>query len=281
MDEQYLDLVREILGRGEMRPTRSGPALSHFGYRMVFDCMGDRLPLLTTKRMPWKTVLRELLWFISGKTSSRVLSEQGVRIWDANGSRDFLDGRGLTENAEGDLGPVYGFQWRHWGGEYDCENPSGGVDQLQNCIDLIKNDPTSRRIILSSWNVGDLERMALPPCHVLAQFYVRGGSLDLQLYQRSGDVGLGVPFNIASYGMLLHMVAHVCDLKAGRFIYILGDTHIYADHVDALLRQIEREPRGAPRVRITPRDGIDDFKVGDVAVEGYDPHPPLVMFMSA
>jgi len=248
-------------------------------------------------------VIAELLWFISGNTSSIPLSDGGIKIWDGNGSREFLDSVGLSHREVGDLGPVYGFQWRHFGAEYvdaKTDYTGKGVDQLAEVIDKLKNKPYDRRIILSAWNPADLKKMALPPCHMFAQFYVSfpqsknpsiangnqsskaRGVLSCQLYQRSCDMGLGVPFNIASYALLTHMLAQVCDLTPGTFIQTMGDAHVYLDHVDALKVQLEREPRAFPEIVINrePRGEIDGWKAEDFEVKGYKPHPGIPMKMS-
>lgn len=257
-------------------------------------------PLLTTKRVFHKAVLAELLWFVSGATSSLPLSEQGVKIWDGNGSREFLDSVGLSHRAVGDLGPVYGFQWRHFGAEYvdaAADYAGQGVDQLADVVHKLRTNPYDRRIIMSAWNPKDLKIMALPPCHMFAQFYVSyprsaaaaavegekpKGHLHCQLYQRSCDMGLGVPFNIASYALLTHMLAHVCDLVPGSLTHVMGDAHVYADHVDALRTQLEREPRDFPELEIRREKGgsIDGWKVEDFVVKGYDPHKSIAMKMS-
>ncbi|KAG6010639.1 Thymidylate synthase [Claviceps maximensis] len=324
---QYLDLIREILEQGEERPDRTGTGtISIFAPRpLKFSLNRDGvpiLPLLTTKRVFLRAVIAELLWFIEGNTSSLALSNAGVKIWDGNGSREFLDNLGLTHREVGDLGPVYGFQWRHFGAEYvdaKTDYNGKGVDQLADVIDKIKNKPYDRRIIMSAWNARDLHLMALPPCHVFAQFYVsypsrrrrngksvvqnRGddagaktparevdeddntnnkGHLNCQLYQRSCDMGLGVPFNIASYALLTHMIAHACDLVPGSLTHVMGDAHVYADHEDALNVQLDREPRDFPELEIIRDKGcsIDGWKVEDFVVKGYDPHKTIAMKMS-
>lgn len=242
-----------------------------------------------------------MLWFISGSTSSLPLSKAGIKIWDGNGSREYLDSVGLSHREVGDLGPVYGFQWRHFGAEYidaQTDYSGQGVDQLADVIDKLKNKPYDRRIILSAWNPADLKKMALPPCHMFAQFYVSfpsapttnkadqtakpKGILSCQLYQRSCDMGLGVPFNIASYALLTHMLAHVCDLVPGTFIHTMGDAHVYLDHVDALKIQLEREPREFPELNIgRPKAGeIDGWQAEDFEVKDYKPHPSINMKMS-
>ena len=263
------------------------------------------LPLLTTKRVFLRAVIAELLWFIEGNTSSTALSDAGVKIWDGNGSREFLDKVGLSHREEGDLGPVYGFQWRHFGARYidaKTDYTGQGVDQLAEVIHKLRTNPYDRRIILSAWNPHDMKLMALPPCHMFAQFYVsypRGnaqngqrngetngekpkGHLHCQLYQRSGDTGLGIPFNIASYALLTHMIAHVCDLVPGSFTHVLGDAHIYVDHVEALRTQLEREPRDFPELELARERGgsIDGWKAEDFIVNGYNPHKSIPMKMS-
>ncbi|ODA81145.1 hypothetical protein RJ55_04109 [Drechmeria coniospora] len=303
---QYLDLVREILDRGERRPDRTGTGtLSIFAPRPFKFRLNDNgrpiLPLLTTKRVFHRAVITELLWFIEGNTSSIALSDVGVKIWDGNGSRDFLDNLGLSHRAEGDLGPIYGFQWRHFGADYvdsKADYAGQGVDQLASIIHSLRTDPYNRRMILSAWNPRDLHSMVLPPCHIFAQFYVSfpgqgqsspdaaapkpKGHLHCQLYQRSCDMGLGVPFNIASYSLLTHMLARVCDLVPGSLTHVMGDAHVYLDHVDALRTQLERVPRPFPELDITRTDdgSIDGWKVEDFVIKGYDPHKSIAMKMS-
>ena len=246
-------------------------------------------------------MIAELLWFIEANTSSLPLSEVGVKIWDGNGSREFLDNLGLSHREVGDLGPIYGFQWRHFGAEYTdakADYTGQGVDQLADIIHKLRTNPYDRRMILSAWNPRDMPSMVLPPCHMFAQFYVSfpgqgqepvgsvepkpKGHLHCQLYQRSCDMGLGVPFNIASYALLTHMLAHVCDLVPGSLTHVMGDAHVYLDHVDALQTQLEREPRAFPELEITraPGGSIDGWKVEDFVVKGYDPHKSIAMKMS-
>lgn len=340
-DQQYFQLIEHVLQNGKETENRTGiNTIACHGTQNRYDCSNNKLPILCSKKVPFKTVLKELLWFISGNTNNQVLQEQKVKIWNANATREFLDSRGLTNNAENDLGPIYGFQWRHWGADYqDChtnyknqlpkqedsmtklsdaiefidrikdqstheqfdlvcelenlqnrllnvmdtiENkPGQGIDQLQNCIDLIKNDPTSRRIILSSWNVGDLDKMALPPCHAFVQFFVtvtpedEPNELSCQLYQRSGDIGLGVPFNITSYSLLLHMIAHVTGTVAKEFIHTIGDAHIYVNHVDALQEQMQNFDSFENIEDVTieivrEHETIDDFNVNSFVLHNYN-----------
>ena len=251
---------------------------------MLFRSLTKSFPLLTTKRVGWKTVLRELLWFINGSTDNKLLKDKKVNIWNANASKEFLESRGLTYE-EDDLGPVYGFQWRHFGADYEnCHTDySGkGVDQLQNVVDLIRNDPDSRRIILSAWNPAAQPYMALPPCHILAQWYVRDGTyLDCQMYQRSCDVALGVPFNIASYSTLTYMIAHICNLKPGKYIQILGDAHIYTNHIEAVKKQLKRESFCFPQLEFSRKiENINDFVETDFILKNYNYHSLIKMDMA-
>ncbi|CAI5440147.1 unnamed protein product [Caenorhabditis angaria] len=256
-EHNYLNQVAKIIEFGSSRGDRTGTGtISIFGMQSRYSLRDDTIPLLTTKRVYWKGVVEELLWFISGETDGKKLSAKNVKIWERNGDREFLDKLGFTEREEGDLGPVYGFQWRHFGAKYiDCHtNYEGqGVDQLAEVIRQIKEEPDSRRIILSAWNPKDLDQMVLPPCHTMCQFYVNNGELSCQLYQRSGDMGLGVPFNLASYGLLTHMIAHITNLKAGELVHTLGDAHVYSNHIDALQIQLEREPFAFPKIRFLRR----------------------------
>ncbi|KAA0168495.1 hypothetical protein FNF31_00376 [Cafeteria roenbergensis] len=284
-EQQYLALIRDILCTGVQRGDRTGTGtLSKFGVQMRFSLRDGVLPLLTTKRVFWRGVAEELLWFVSGNTSAAALQEKGVHIWDGNGSREFLDKSGLGHREEGDLGPVYGFQWRHFGAEYTdmhADYTGKGVDQLQAVVDKIRTNPTDRRIILSAWNPAAIPEMALPPCHMFAQFFVANGELSCQMYQRSADMGLGVPFNIASYSLLTVMLAHVTGLKPGDFVHVIGDAHVYLNHVDALRIQLAREPRPFPTLRIDREVAeIDDFKFSDFVVEGYKPDKSIKMKMA-
>ncbi|VDM91513.1 unnamed protein product [Litomosoides sigmodontis] len=284
-ENKYLNQIKYILENGAKISDRTGVGtISVFGMHTVYSLRNGVVPVLTTKRVYWKGVVEELLWFIRGDTNAKHLSEKGVKIWDANGSRQFLDKSGFSDRSEGDLGPVYGFQWRHCGAEYrgmDADYTNQGVDQLSEIINLIKNEPYSRRIILNAWNVKDLKQMVLPPCHTLAQFAVRNGELSCQLYQRSGDMGLGVPFNLASYGLLTHMIAHICGLKAGYLCHVLGDAHVYINHVDALQEQLKRQPRPFPTVRFVENiKTIDDFTYESIILENYRPMPTIKMEMA-
>lgn len=288
---QYLDLCKRIIEEGEFRPDRTGTGTySIFAPpQLRFNLRDNAFPLLTTKRVFTKGIILELLWFIAGCTDGKKLSEQGVKIWEGNGSREYLDSIGLTDRREGDLGPIYGFQWRHFGARYktcDDDYTGQGVDQLQNVIDKLKTNPYDRRIIMSAWNPADFALMALPPCHIFSQFYVnfpKNGKPQLSclLYQRSCDMGLGVPFNIASYALLTIMIAHICDMEPGEFIHTLGDAHVYKDHVDALKEQISRTPRAFPKLFIKRKvESIDDFKYDDFEIVDYHPHPKIQMKMS-
>lgn len=276
---QYLNLLKKILKDGIETESRNSKVLSIFGERMIFD-LSESFPLLTTKRVGYKTVLRELLWFINGSTSNKLLNDKNVHIWDGNSSREFLDSRGL-DYEEGDLGPVYGFQWRHFGAEYETCNSdySGeGKDQLKYVIDLIKNDPNSRRIIMSAWNPVDLDKMALPPCHVMSQFNVDTTKkrLDCQLYQRSGDMFLGVPFNIASYAFLTYIIAKITGYQPGKLIHILGDTHIYDSHIEAVSTQIKRIPYEFPKLTISDElNDIDNINEEYFQLKDYNYHDKI------
>jgi dihydrofolate reductase/thymidylate synthase len=284
---QYLDMCREIMNHGVQRGDRTGTGtLSKFGTQMRFSLRDNTLPLLTTKRTFWRGVAEELLWFIQGNTNANDLTSKNIHIWDGNGSREFLDSRGLNHREVGDLGPVYGFQWRHFGAKYvdmHTDYTGQGVDQLAECIEKIKNNPEDRRIIMSAWNPADLEEMALPPCHMFCQFYVdtKNNELSCQMYQRSADMGLGVPFNIASYALLTHMIAHVTGRKPGDFVHTIGDAHVYLNHVDALKEQLERPPRAFPKLKInSEKKNIDDFVFDDFEVIGYEPHKAISMKMA-
>jgi thymidylate synthase len=283
---QYLNMIREIIETGIKKEDRTGVGtLSKFGTQMRFSLRNNVFPLLTTKKVFWRGVVEELLWFIKGDTNIDHLSEKGIKIWDANGSREFLDSRGLNHYPVNDAGAGYGFQWRHWGAEYINKNTDytgKGIDQLKQCIDLIKNNPNDRRIIISAWNASDLNKMALPPCHIVFQYYVANGELSCLMYQRSCDMGLGVPFNIASYALLTRIMAHITGLRPGDFIHTLGDYHVYLNHIEPLKEQIKRQPKSFPTLEIANREitNIEDFKFEDFILKGYDPYPPIKMDMA-
>lgn len=285
-ENQYLNLIKDILSEGELVSGRNGNAKTIYGSAMHFSLDNGTIPLLTTKKVAWKTCLKELIWFISGSTNNDELTKQGVKIWNGNGSRDFLDSRGLSHYRENDLGPVYGHQWRFFNAEYstcDAEYKGTGVDQLQNIIDHLM-DPekrTSRRMVMSAWNPCQLNEMALPPCHVLVQFNVlNGNKLSCSLYQRSGDVGLGVPFNIASYSFLTHLIAKHCGLEASEFLYYLGNTHIYDDHLEVLSEQVTRKPYIFPKLIIkSKKEKIEEYIADDFVIENYNYHSPIKMEM--
>jgi thymidylate synthase len=257
--KQYQDLMRHVLTNGNKKEDRTGTGtVSVFGYQMRFD-LNAGFPLVTTKKVHLKSIIHELLWFLQGSTNIAYLKENGVRIWD-----EWAD-----EN--GNLGPVYGYQWRNW------PKPDGShIDQISQVVNMIKSNPDSRRLIVSAWNVADVDRMKLPPCHAFFQFYVADGKLSCQLYQRSADIFLGVPFNIASYALLTMMVAQVCGLKLGDFVHTLGDAHIYSNHFDQVNEQLTRDVRPLPTMHINPNvKDIFDFKFEDFTLEGYDPHPAI------
>ena len=282
---QYINLIKHILDYGTMIEGRNGNALTIYGSSMHFSLENNTWPLLTSKKVAWKTCAKELFWFLKGSTSNSELREQNVHIWDGNGSREFLDSRGLTNLEENDLGPVYGHQWRFFNASYENCNTdySGkGVDQIKYIIDCLKNpkERYSRRLILSAWNPQQLDEMALPPCHVLAQFNVIGNKLSCSLYQRSGDVGLGVPFNIASYSLLTHIIAKHCDLQANEFIYHLGNCHIYDDHIEQLRNQVSNVLYAFPKISILEKyDDINSYSIKDIKVENYQCNNVIKMEM--
>ena len=297
--KQYLDLLKKIKEEGIIKSDRTGTGTrSIFGYQMRFD-LSEGFPLLTTKRVFLKGVIHELLWFLAGDTNIKYLVDNGVHIWDNDAYRfykelcakqgvepismeEFLVAAQqqtlspIEGYAYGNLNHVYGYQWRSWG------KPDGSaIDQIKQVIDTIKNNPDSRRMIVSAWNVADVEDMALPPCHVLFQFYVADGKLSCQLYQRSADTFLGVPFNIASYALLTMMIAQECGLQAGEFVHTLGDTHLYLNHMEQVDEQLSRSPRALPTMRLNPEvKSVFDFKYEDFTLEGYDPHPTIKAPMS-
>lgn len=283
---QYLNLIDDILNYGSLEKNRNGNTYTVFGSSMHFSLENNVIPFITTKKLAWKTCLRELLWFIKGDTSNKRLNEQNVNIWNGNASREFLDSRGLTNLKDGDLGPVYGHQWRFFNAEYvncDTDYKGKGVDQLSYIINALKdpNERHSRRLVMSAWNPCQLDQMALPPCHVLCQFNVTNGNkLSCSLYQRSGDIGLGVPFNIASYSILTHLIAHHCNLEASDFYYYLGNCHIYDDHIEPLKEQINRIPYEFPHLEITDIcDNINDYKEEMFIIKNYNFHESIKMNM--
>lgn len=257
--QQYLQLLERVLEEGNKKEDRTGTgAISVFGHQMRFD-LSKGFPAITTKKLHLKSIIHELLWFLNGDTNVKYLQDNGVRIWN-----EWAD-----ENGE--LGHVYGYQWRSW-----PKSNGESLDQITQVVNDIKNNPDSRRLIVSAWNAGDIENMALPPCHALFQFYVAKGKLSCQLYQRSADIFLGVPFNIASYALLTMMMAQVCGLEAGEFVHTLGDSHIYSNHLDQVKLQLTREPRELPVLKINPDvKSIFDFKFEDFSLENYDPHPHI------
>ena len=258
--QQYLDLLNKIMKDGAIKTDRTGTGTkSIFGYQMRFN-LADGFPLLTTKKVFTRGIIEELLWFLAGDTNKKHLQEKNVHIWDEWG-----------DDETGELGPVYGHQWRAWD-TYD----GGHIDQIANVVDLIKNHPDSRRILVNAWNVAQVDQMALPPCHCLFQFYVADGKLSCQLYQRSADVFLGVPFNIASYALLTMMLAQVCGLEPGEFVHTTGDTHLYLNHMEQVKEQLSRTPRPLPTMKINPEvKDIFAFKIEDFTLEGYDPWPAI------
>lgn len=285
MESQYINLIKHILQHGISKDDRTGiGTLSIFSYNMTFN-LRESFPLLTTKKVYWKGVVEELLWFISGSTNSNILKEKGVKIWEGNSSREFLDSRGLSHYDQGDIGAGYGFQWRHFGAKYTNMYDSyegQGIDQLKNVIYKIKNTPNDRRIIMNSWNPTDLDKMALPPCHIFVQFWVNTDKKELhsQMYQRSCDVGLGVPFNIASYSLLTCIIAKLCDLTPGDFHYCMGDTHIYKNHIDAMKLQITREPYDFPKINIKDITDIDNITSDDIELIDYKYYENIKMQMA-
>ena len=299
---QYLRLIDDIIQKGTWEEGRNGKTKSIFGGMMRFSLKDGQIPILTTKKTAWKTCLKELLWFIRGDTDNKILKNQGVHIWDANGSREFLDSRGLKLYPEDMLGPIYGYQWRNFNANYNCfsgkrlldNDPTDvhkdtihfkGIDQLQQIIDALK-DPkqrTSRRLIMTAWNPCQIDKMALPPCHVMCQFNVHDGNkLSCAMFQRSNDEACGTSFNLASYSFLTHLLAKHCGLEAYEFIYFKGNCHIYEEHIDGLKLQITRKPFPFPTVSIKQvRDNINDYQVEDFILENYQHHEPIKFQMVA
>ncbi len=282
---QYLKLTEEIMKEGIPNNDRTGTGTKNIygSPKMIYDCSNGVLPVFTTKYVWINGILKELLWFISGSTDSKVLKSQGVTIWDLNGSRENLDKLGFKERREGDLGPVYGFQWRHCGAEYvncDTDYTGKGIDQLKDCINTIKNNPESRRIIVNTWNPVDIPKMVLPPCHMFFQFHCYEDKLSLELYQRSADMGLGVPFNVTSYCLLLHIISEITGRKPDKFIHDIGNAHVYNNH-GALLDQIKRVPNDFPSISFKRKlTDIDDVKFEDFEIKNYKHQGKISLPMS-
>ena len=284
---QYLSLIKNILKKGVWDNTRNGKVKMLIGQSMRYSLNNDTLPMLTTKKMAWRVCLKELLWFVNGSTDNKILQDQNVKIWNGNASRSFLDSRGLYHLKENDLGPIYGHQWRFWNAPYSKENGcledyrGQGIDQLNNIIMDLKNKNFSRRMIMTAWNPEQLNEMALPPCHILVHFNVLEDKfLTCSLYQRSGDVGLGVPFNILSYSFLTHLIAHHCDLCAHEFIHHIGNAHIYENHIEHLKKQIIRNPLSFPKIEMTERfTCIEDYNMNSFKVKNYKHLGPINMEM--
>ena len=290
---QYVSLIRKIIDEGHWEKGRNGRTKSIFGHTMRFSLQGGKIPILTTKKTAWKTCLKELLWFIRGETDNKLLQEQGVHIWDGNSTKEFMESRGLGHYPEGLLGPIYGFQWRHFNAKsylktgkavYDIEG-NRGVDQLQQIIDALK-DPkqrTSRRLIMTAWNPCQLDEMALPPCHVMCQFNVHDGNkLSCALTQRSGDFPVGIPFNVASYSFLTHILAEHCGLEAYEFVHFIGNCHIYEDHIEPMKAIFDRVPYKFPTLEIyRKKENINDYEMEDFFVSDYKCHEVIKMKMVA
>jgi len=285
---QYLNLINKVLTEGTLRKTRNANTISLFSEKMDFD-ISESFPLLTTKKVYFKGVAKELLWFLNGRTNSKELENDKVNIWKGNSSREFLDSIGLTNNPEGDCGPIYGFQWRHFNAKYidsDTDYTGQGIDQLQNIIDLIKNNPQSRRIYMTAWNPCQLSEMALPPCHVSYQFYVRNENnvsyLDCMMYQRSGDLFLGVPFNVASTSLLVYILANICKISPGKISIVIGDAHIYENHTEQVKTQLSRIPTSFPKLSINKQlSSLEELKYDDIVLSEYNPQSTIKASMIA
>jgi thymidylate synthase len=285
---QYLNLLNDIMNEGTLEEGRNGFTKCVFGSAMHFSLENGKIPILTTKKTAWKTCLKELLWFIRGDTSNKRLNDEGVHIWDGNTTKEFMEARGLSHYSDGDIGPMYGYQWRQFNAPYegcDADYTGKGIDQLQNVIDCLK-DPkqrSSRRMVISAWNPEQLDQGVLPPCHVLFQFnVVDGNKLSCSMYQRSGDEFLGIPFNIASYSFLVHLIAKHCDLEPYEFIHYGGNCHIYDDHFDQVKEQLTRTPYEFPTLEIlNKRENINDYVVDDFKLSNYQHHPPIKAAMRA
>ena len=297
-EKQYLSLIKNIIHNGTKQKGRNGNTKTIIGASMRFPLFNNNIPLITTKKLAWKSCLKELLWFINGETDNTILQKQNVKIWNDNASREFLDSRELFHYEENDLGPIYGYQWRNFNKKYKNKKilnrhkelskffgkGKGEIDQLQNIIESLQNpkEINSRRLIMTAWNPCQLKQMALPPCHVLSQFHVLNNKLSCTMYQRSGDIGLGIPFNIASYSFLTILLAHHCNLEPGEFIHFIGNSHIYEEHEDALLEQIKREPFHFPKCYINKKyNDIDYYKAKDFTIKDYEYHDKIDMKMKA
>ena len=283
-ERMYLKHLTNIVTQ-PTRETRNGNVKSLFGLRVVYDLSDGSVPLLTTKKVAWKTCIKELLWFLKGHTNNELLKKEGVNIWSANASSPFLKSRGLGHYKDGDLGPIYGFQWRHSGADYKdmtLDYTGKGIDQIETCLNQLINDPHSRRIIVNSWNVSDLNKMALPPCHILFQWYLDTKKrLWIQLYQRSGDMFLGVPFNMFSYAVLLKLMCKKTDYKPGGIVHIIGDAHIYENHMDAVETQLSRDPVEFPTLTIESKKEWEDYTIDDFKISNYTPYEKISAPMSA
>lgn len=286
-EKKYLDLIKKVLEEGEIRNTRNSVTKSVFSEKLDFD-ISESIPFITTKKLAWKTVIKELLWFLSGSTDNKKLLDQDVKIWLGNSTREYMDSVGFTEREVNDLGPVYGHQWRHFNAEYKDQKTdytNKGIDQIQQVIHLLKNDPMSRRIILSAWNPCQLNQMNLPPCHMMCQFYVSSNKeLSCMMYQRSADIGLGLPFNIASYAVLTYILAKLTNLKPKSLSITVGDAHIYENHFEALKEQITREPYQFPKLEINSEKEytkVEDFEIDDFKILNYTCFHQLKMEMVA
>lgn len=291
VDHQYGSLVRRVLSHGVPSVGRNGRTLSVFGHHMTFNLADGVLPVVTTKKLAMRPCIEELLWFMSGKTDNNILNNKKVNIWNGNATREFLDSRGLRGNRVGDLGPIYGHQWRHFNAPYttcDADYTGKGVDQLKEVVKVLQSENNeSRRIVMTAWNPQQLDQMALPPCHMICQFNVEkirdedrdDDVLSCAVFQRSGDVGLGVPFNIMSYGLLTHILATHCGLKTGKLHLFLGNAHIYEEHVEPLREQMTRTPYydALTKVHIKPNIDIDDYSIDDIVINGYKSHPAIKM----
>tara|TARA_B110000008_G_scaffold279741_1_gene328330 strand:+ start:563 stop:1474 length:912 start_codon:yes stop_codon:yes gene_type:complete len=297
-EKQYLSLIKNIIHNGIKQKGRNGNTKTIIGASMRFPLFNNNIPLITTKKLAWKTCLKELLWFVNGETDNTILQKQNVKIWNDNASREFLDSRELFHYEENDLGPIYGYQWRNFNKKYKNKKilnrhkelskffgkGKGEIDQLQNIIESLQSpkEINSRRLIMTAWNPCQLKQMALPPCHVLSQFHVLNNKLSCTMYQRSGDIGLGIPFNIASYSFLTILLAHHCNLELGEFIHFIGNAHIYEEHEDALLEQIKREPFHFPKCYINKKyNDIDYYKAEDFTIKDYEYHDKIDMKMKA